>query len=129
MIMSMFIAPVVVAIQTGTPHDVLRAFVLTQVVIVFAMYLHSTVVAALRLKAENGVTTVVAIQLLKARIARLCGVNLLLIVESCSLVERFGVQSLDWRTITLQVALILFVYAWGFADRRSFIPAPEDITL
>lgn len=129
MVMSMFVAPVVVAIQTGTPHDVLRAFVLTQVVIVFAMYLHSLTVAALRLKAENGVTTVVAIQLVRARIARLCGVNLLLIVESASLIERFGTHTLDWRTIILQMALILFVYAWGFADRRSFIPAPEDIRL
>lgn len=119
-IFGLFIAPLIAALNSETHYDILRAFVLTETAGVFLLYGLSLAEGIVKLwRGAYGGAPVVR-RLLKARMARIAACMIFMVDESVTTIDRLGNPVMNWRTPTLQIVLIMLLYAWSYIDRSKF---------
>jgi hypothetical protein len=119
------IGVVVVDVATGEDFpDALRHFVMAQIVLVIVLYTITVVVGVVTWH-KRVFDTESLKEVGKARLARIAGCIIFLLEEAVSLAERFGDEHLVWRTPAIQIALILWLYAWGHIDTKRVLSLKE----
>jgi len=119
LLISLFVAPVIVGFQSDTDYDIIRSFVITEAVIVCLLYLGAFAKSAYAMAHQRILHTATE-GVVVGSMLRDLGIVLILVEQIVASAQRLGNPVFNARTPILQFALLLFLLSWMLIERREW---------